>query len=118
MYPPNPKQFEDFLIRDFGYSRFLVAEADGEVQACLVFDQFLDGLSSVYCFFNPKASEYSPGAYMIVRLTQVCQLLGLGYHYLGYWVSGCNKMEYKRQYQPLEQFKDGHWTPLTKPTTR
>jgi leucyl-tRNA---protein transferase len=109
MYPPSPEQFHDFLFESFGNTRFLVARDKGVVIAVLVFDILSDGLSSVYCFFEPELEGLSPGSYMILRLTQICQGLDLPWHYLGYWVEGCHKMEYKEAYQPLEYLINNRW---------
>lgn len=109
MYPPSERQFSEFLCEDFGNSRFLVARDQGKVVAVLVFDIFKDGLSSVYCFFEPALEVHSPGTFMILNLTRLCQWLKLPYHYLGYWVEGCRKMEYKQAFQPLEYFINDRW---------
>lgn len=109
MYPPSPEQYQDFLCQHFGNTRFLVARNGAEVAAVLVFDLLGDGLSSVYCFFDPDLDGLSPGSYMILRLTQMCLGLDLPWHYLGYWVEGCNKMEYKEAYQPMEYLLDNRW---------
>lgn len=109
MYPPSPEQFQDFLCSDFGSSRFLVARANGQAVAVLAFDILGDGLSSVYCFFDPDLEGLSPGSYMILSLTQMCLWLDLPWHYLGYWIEGCRKMEYKEAYQPMEYLINNHW---------
>ncbi|WP_221795483.1 arginyltransferase [Oceanobacter mangrovi] len=110
MYPPNKDQFYEFLVEGHHNHRFLVARENGEFRACLVVDLFLDGLSSVYCFFDPAYEKLSPGSLMILKTTQLAQLLGLPWHYLGYWIAGSRKMEYKQQYQPLEIYKNDQWT--------
>ena len=33
----------------------------------------------------------------------------LGYVYLGYWVPGSRKMDYKARYRPIEVLKPGGW---------
>jgi arginine-tRNA-protein transferase len=31
------------------------------------------------------------------------------YVYLGYWIENCQKMSYKKKYQPIEFFKENSW---------
>jgi arginine-tRNA-protein transferase len=38
--------------------------------------------------------------------------MNLKYLYLGYWVKGSPKMDYKSQYNPLEVFLNGKWLQL------
>ena len=38
--------------------------------------------------------------------------MALPYLYLGYWVAGSKKMDYKAQYAPLELFTNGEWSLL------
>ncbi len=109
MYPPSKEQFNDFLVNGFNNHFFLVARENGHFRACLVFDVFMDGLSSVYCFYDPTLTRESPGTFMILQLTRLTAALKLPHHYLGYWVPGCTKMEYKTDFQPLEQFVSGNW---------
>lgn len=113
MYPPSTREFHQFLIAGYDTGRFLVAREKGQIRAVLVFDQFNDGLSSVYCFFDPDYSHLSPGIFMITRLTQMAQMLGLPYHYLGYWVNHCGKMSYKQDFSPLQYFIDRKWQELS-----
>lgn len=109
MYPTSPEQFREFLTEDFGTTRQLEAWRNNELIACLVFDLFDDGLSSVYCYFDPSQSERSLGRLMILLITQLCQARQLPYHYLGYYVENAPKMAYKRQWQPSERLIRGVW---------
>jgi arginine-tRNA-protein transferase len=113
MYPPSTREFRQFLISGYETGRFLVARENGQVRAVLVFDQLSDGLSSVYCFFDPEYSHFSPGIFLITNLTRLTQMLGLHYHYLGYWVNGCDKMSYKQDFSPLQYFIDRKWQELS-----
>lgn len=109
MYPASEQQFADFLLHDFGNSGFLVAELNGEVVACMVFDWLQDGLSAVYCFYHPDLNERSLGSLMILRLSQLCIGLALPYNYLGYFVKNSPKMHYKSHFSPLELFYQDAW---------
>lgn len=87
---------------------------DGErvpVAVCLS-DVLEDGLSMVYSFFEPELAKASIGTYMILDHIRLAQDSGLPYVYLGYWVQGSPKMDYKSKFQPLEAFRGGHWQQL------
>mgnify|MGYP001383613327 FL=1 len=68
-----------------------------------------DGLSMVYSFYEPEFKELSLGKYMILDHINLAKEMNLPYLYLGYWVEGSEKMQYKSQYEPLEVFVDGKW---------
>ena len=38
--------------------------------------------------------------------------LGLPFVYLGYWVEGSHKMDYKTRFRPLELLRPSGWTRL------
>ncbi len=38
---------------------------------------------------------------------------GKSYVYLGYWVRGCSKMDYKSRFRPLEILGPSGWEPIT-----
>ncbi len=78
--------------------------------ACALTDRLNDGLSMVYSFFEPEEEVRSLGAFMILDHVALARELGLDYLYLGYWVDGSPKMDYKKSYQPLERLTAGGWT--------
>ena len=82
------------------------------IQAVCITDVIEDGLSMVYSFYEPKLSELSLGKYMILDHVNLAREMNLPYLYLGYWVKGSKKMDYKAQYNPIEIFKDGAWSLL------
>jgi len=113
MFPPSRQQYEDFLISGYDTTRFLLARQREKLIACMVFDLLEDGLSSVYCFYDPDEQPRSPGTFLILTLSNIVQNLGLPFNYLGYYVHGSRKMEYKRQFFPLEEYIDGQWRLLS-----
>ena len=88
------------------------AESEDEggrlVAACLS-DVLADGLSMVYSFFEPDLSGRSLGAYMILDHIRMAREMGLDHVYLGYWVSGSRKMDYKTGYRPFELCDGSTW---------
>jgi arginine-tRNA-protein transferase len=71
-----------------------------------------DGLSMVYSFFDPEAKRLSLGTYVILDHIRVAKKLGLPYVYLGYWVPGSPKMDYKSKFSGVEVYRAGHWEPM------
>ena len=90
---------------------YSIEEADGSEQlvACSITDRLADGVSMVYSFLEPDEASRSLGQYMILDHVNLAKSLGLPYVYLGYWVAGSEKMEYKKRYQPLEQLTRTGW---------
>jgi arginyl-tRNA--protein-N-Asp/Glu arginylyltransferase len=81
----------------------------GALVACALVDQLADGLSLVYSFFDPDISRDSPGSFIILDHIVQATLLKLPYVYLGYWVSGSEKMDYKARFFPLEVLRPDGW---------
>lgn len=84
----------------------------GDLAACVLVDLLADGLSLVYSFYDPAISRRSPGAFVILDHVVQARMANLPYVYLGYWVSGSEKMAYKSRFSPLEVLRPGGWTPL------
>lgn len=82
--------------------------AESLVAACLT-DVMADGLSMVYSFFDPALEKRSLGAFMILDHMTIAAEAGLPYLYLGYWVPGSRKMDYKARFAPFEYFRGGAW---------
>lgn len=114
MFPPDPDQANRFLLADWSQSRLLSLNLGDRPLAVLVADLASDGLSAVYSFFDPEQASRGLGVRAILALITQAGALGLPYVYLGYYIAACRKMNYKADYQPLEQFRDGRWQPLVK----
>ncbi len=84
-------------------------EDDAPLIAAAIADVLRDGLSMVYSFFNPAFSDRSLGNYIILDHIDHARELGLPYVYLGYWVSGSQKMGYKANFRPLEVLDGDTW---------
>jgi len=83
-----------------------------KLRAVCLTDILDDGLSLVYSFFDPGFDRDSLGTYIILDHIQIAQDLGLPYVYLGYWVPGSPKMDYKSKFSGLEVFHQRKWEDL------
>lgn len=105
----NREQFERFLLQSQVESRLVEFREDGLLRMVSLIDIVADGLSSVYCFFDPDIHGASFGTYNILWQIACCHDLGLPYLYLGYWIAASSKMAYKARYQPLEVLSGSTW---------
>jgi arginine-tRNA-protein transferase len=79
------------------------------VGACLT-DKQGDGLSMIYSFFEPDLKDrMGLGSYIIVDHVLRAARASLPYVYLGYWVDGSDRMNYKIRYQPIERLGRAGW---------
>ena len=69
-----------------------------------------DGLSMVYSFFDPELVKRSLGVFAILDHVRQAQAVRLPFVYLGYWVEGSTKMDYKARFRPMEVLKPLGWT--------
>ncbi len=82
----------------------------GELIGVALTDVLSDGLSMVYSFFSAKEAHRSLGTFIILNHIQRARTAGLPYVYLGYWVKGSRKMQYKIRFQPQEHLGLLGWT--------
>ncbi|KHK89321.1 arginyltransferase [Novosphingobium malaysiense] len=79
------------------------------VGACLT-DRQCDGLSMIYSFYDPHhEGRQGLGNYIILDHISRAREMGLGYVYLGYWVEGSPRMQYKVRYRPMEKLGRAGW---------
>lgn len=81
------------------------------VAVCLT-DVLQDGLSMVYSFFDPEYESSSLGTFIILDHVEIARAGDLPYVYLGYWVPGSPKMDYKAKFSALQIYKQNEWTPI------
>ncbi len=107
--PVKSRVIEYSVRSDDGRTRDLAA-------VCLT-DVLDDGLSMVYSFYDPALRSNSLGTFAILDHIRLAQEAKLPYVYLGYWVPGSPKMEYKAKFAALEVYAGGQWVDLNDPET-
>lgn len=109
MDDPAPEDFERFLACDWSPTRFIELRLHGELLAVAVTDVLPIGLSAVYTFYSPDHAERSLGTLAILRQIALARSNGLPHVYLGYWIAGHPKMDYKSRFSALERLRNGEW---------
>jgi arginine-tRNA-protein transferase len=83
------------------------------VGACIT-DRQNDGLSMIYSFYDPDhATRTGLGNYIILDHIRRAAEQRLPFVYLGYWVEGSARMQYKVRYRPLERLGRDGWTRIS-----
>ena len=92
-----------------GPDSFITGKGTGPLIGLALTDVLHDGLSMVYSFYDIEEHERSLGTFMILDHIERARRLGLPYLYLGYWVEGSQKMDYKARFRPQERLDLGGW---------
>jgi arginyl-tRNA--protein-N-Asp/Glu arginylyltransferase len=96
-----------------GPDTFITGRGQGELIAVSLSDKMADGLSMVYSYYSPEHEDRSLGTFMILDHIARARALGLPHVYLGYWVNGSRKMNYKVRFQPQEHLGPKGWERYT-----
>jgi arginine-tRNA-protein transferase len=68
------------------------------------------GLSAIYFFHDPRDRERSLGTWNVLSVIEETARRGLPHAYLGYYVAGCQSMEYKARFVPNQIMDtEGTW---------
>jgi arginine-tRNA-protein transferase len=107
-------EFDQFLIGSWNEGRFLELREHGThtLLAVAVTDLADDALSAVYTFYDPDHAARGLGTLGVLRQVEWARRDGRKHLYLGYWIAGHPKMDYKRRFQPLEGFNGRGWRRL------
>lgn len=83
---------------DFGYE---VLYYDNDKLICVdLIDILEDGISSIYCYYDPDYKHLSLGKYSLYRQIILAKALNKSWIYLGYYVKDCQSLAYKNQFKP------------------
>lgn len=105
-------EFDQFLLGSWTQGRFLELRAGGRLLAVAATDLIEGALSAVYTFYAPDEAARGLGTLAILRQIEWARRDGRQHLYLGYWIDGHRKMDYKRRFRPLEAFDGRRWRPL------
>lgn len=103
---------ESFLCSRWGATRFLEVYQGDRLLAIATTDLTTMALSAVYTFFEPSESQRGLGTYAVLAQLDWARQHELSWMYLGFWIKGHPKMDYKQRFRPAETLVGGEWRPL------
>ncbi|SFV54548.1 Arginine-tRNA-protein transferase [hydrothermal vent metagenome] len=105
---------ENFVEGAHEFGKEVLYIRDKKLIAVDLIDILDDGISSIYCYYDPDYASLSLGTYSLIYQIKLAKVLDLPWIYLGYWVDGCKAFAYKPRFQPqeiLHGFPDVQHTP-------
>ncbi len=101
---------------DFGYE--VQYYIDNVLVGIDLIDILPSGISSIYFYYDPDYAKYSLGTFSMLQQIQIAKGNHLKWIYMGYYVQGCQSLEYKSRYKPYHILQgrpcdasDPVWTP-------
>jgi arginyl-tRNA--protein-N-Asp/Glu arginylyltransferase len=108
----DAEDFERFLTGSWSPTRFLEIRDAGRLLAVAVTDVLPQALSAVYTFFDPDAAARGLGTFAVLQQIALARRQRLPHLYLGFWIEGHPKMQYKSNYSPLQLLDGDEWRTL------
>ena len=112
MEQDSREQYQHFRLHSNVATQLYEFREGGVLRMVSLVDRLVDGLSSVYTFFEPDVPGASYGTYNILWQIETCRALKLPYVYLGYWIADSKKMAYKATFRPIQGLVGGAWLML------
>ncbi len=109
--PTTLEQYWEFLVDSCCETFEIQYRLDGRLAAVALTDRGRQGLSAVYCFFDPEFARYSPGTFSILTQLDLCRRWKIDYLYLGFYVARNRHMAYKARFRPHERLTPEGWKP-------
>jgi leucyl-tRNA---protein transferase len=93
---------ESFLVGTWEFAREIRYFDGGRLVGVGLMDEVASGLSSVYFYHDPAWRPLGPGTFSILKEIEHARETSRPWHYLGYWIAGCDSMNYKARFGPHE----------------
>lgn len=108
----DASDFRRFLTAPWSPTLFLEMRLAKRLVGVAVTDVCTNGLSAVYTFFDPDEHARSLGTFAILQQVALARRRGMPWVYLGFWIEGHPKMDYKRRFRPLQVRGTAGWAAM------
>ena len=108
----DASDFRRFLTAPWSPTVFLEFRLHKRLLGVAVTDICRGGLSAVYTFYDPDEGARGLGTYAILQQVELARRRRLSWVYLGFWIEGHPKMDYKRRFKPLQLRTAEGWQAL------
>ena len=113
-WPEHASKEESSYVESFVENPFSVQEWCYYLGEKLVgvgyVDELSDSMSAIYFFYDPDERQRSLGTFNVLRILAEAAQRGISHLYLGYFVDGCQSLEYKANFIPNQVMgPDGAW---------
>lgn len=105
----TPQGYEGWFLRSCVQTVEMCFELDGRLVAVSIVDVGARDTSSVYHFFDPDIADRSMGTFSALVELAWSRSRGGRFHYLGLYVGGCSRLNYKDRFKPNERAIGGRW---------
>jgi len=92
---------------DFGYE--ILYFIDDTLVGIDLVDILPNGISSIYFYYDPDFSSYSLGTYSMLNQIKIAKENSMEWIYMGYYVQGCQSLEYKSRFKPYKILDGRPW---------
>ncbi len=103
-YDIDINKYYEFYV--FGYENFgkeiSYYNEKGDLICVDLIDILDDGISSIYCYYDPEYSNLSLGKFSLLKQIEFAKNYNLAWIYLGYYVKNCQSLSYKDEYKPYQ----------------
>ncbi len=94
--------FRRFLTAPWSPTVFIEMRQRERLLAVAVTDICDNAISAVYTFYEPGEAARSLGTFAILQQLDLARRHETPWLYLGFWIGGHPKMDYKRRFRPLQ----------------
>lgn len=104
----DPQRYYEIYVEGFGEfgKELSYYDENGRLICVDLIDVVDDGLSAIYCYWDPDFANLSLGKFSLLKQIEFAKNASLRWIYLGYLVKDCKSLNYKDEYKPYQTLLD------------